>query len=857
MKKLSCLLMSAVLILSGCTGDLEERVKKLEDAVATLESNYANGFIITSVDDLSGGRGYKINFSNNTSVDVLHGGTPTITVDTDGWVWIDGEKTDTNLMGQTGSQGPKGEPGETGPKGEDAVAPKIEVRPGTDGEGLYIWYNVTKNYPTNGWVNTGVNIDLPDKNAAIQNVVVNELAGYATFTLRDGTTYDFALYTSQVQSIEIVATRTINFDGSESKDIVFVVNPSTAVVPVGEGDAIASWALSQDDTYMAETRASRVNPSDIFFIESIARDGEKTGQYVATVTSDPSTHNPEIEEYVMTLVLTLDETKELCISSRAFGMAITGPAKYRVDDLWPNKRNPEGIVFWIDPASSEDGGETGTAGWVMSLKQSPEYLMWCNKNVDESLYNYGTNSDIDGRLNWDAILAYESSNPDFAGSFDVFDWCRENFDEGWYLPSIQELRQFYAVYMGLTPEQTIAYMNGRKQYNVNNALGDPDVWGNTTEHRAAYDAALIAAGGDGISGGSTAPTLWSSTRYDVDLPAIEYRPWYSDLLGGWGSSSTDMQDNANTARAMRRFGAERVVDQLSVTPTVLTFRSNDTSTKTVTITKTSAVYDATTAPPAFTDEWIHITKSADSFTLTLDEYTASAAALNNNVDRVRWITVVAGYAQSVTVTVIQTAPINDMVPLDFTGTWNWTGEIWSDYPAKFTAMNGTVTAAFEEDLDCYVFKTLLENQAGTTLNGMPQTDGGVALRVDEDNNVTFVTEDEMNIWFSVGGLFGNPYRGYYNFGSFYSKENLSNVVTSLAYMQFGLPAGHMVDIAVSTDGNTITFPETGTYNDVECFYGLGFGWKEITSLTDHTLPPTAAALQAGGVYRNLTFTRAE
>ncbi len=528
---------------------------------------------------------------------------------------------------------------------------------------------------------------------------------------------------------------------------------------------------------------------------------------------------------------------------------------YSVDDLWPDSENPAGIVFWIDPASSQDGGTTGTAGWVMSLKQSPS-LAWCENRMES---DFGTNSDIDGRLNMDAVWAYDAANPDFTGTFHIFEWCRENYGDQWYIPSLQEMRRFLAVYAGLTPEQTTAYMNGRKQNNMDNILGSPGTWAGTEEHRKAYDMRLIDAGGDGLwdwdpNGGSAGPQLWTSTKYDVDNPSIEVKPWYVEFLGGWGSSSTQGQHDDHLTRAMRRFGAETVVDQLSANPTVLNFNTVDSSVKTVTLTKTSTDYNATTAAPFLTSEWIFITKSADSFTVSVREYTASEAALVNYIDREGWITVVAGNAPAVTVTVTQTAP--QQPPLNLTGTWNWTGELWETGPARFTPQNGTVTAAYNEGLGNWIFSTLPENQAGSTLNGKPRTDGAIALRVDDDNKVTFVTEDELDIWADFGGLFGNPYRGYYNFATFYDDE-FANVVTSLSYMQYGLPADQVIEIAVSNDGNTITFPGTGIYNSAEYYYGFGFGVREITSLTDYTPPQYSSPAQAGGVWRNLVFTRVE
>ena len=578
-----------------------------------------------------------------------------------------------------------------------------------------------------------------------------------------------------------------------------------------------------------------------------AKDGNKLN-----LTAAPNTETTAPES--VTIKFTAGEAPEKTVTVKQSAADEPGEPTYAVDDLWPDDENPEGIVFWIDPASSTDGGMTGTAGWVMSLKQSPEYLSWCNIQVDESLNDFGTNSDIDGRLNMEAVWAYEAANAGYAGSFDVFEWVHDTFGEQWYLPSVQELRRFCAVYMGLTPEQTMTYMNGRRLDNVNNILGDTGVWAGSEEHRRAYDMALIEAGGDGLWNWDTnssglVPVLWTSTKYDVDMPNIEIRPWYVEFLGGWGSASTDRQTYGNVARAMLRFGPETVLDQLNVTPAELDFEANDSSVKTVTVTKTAAEYNATWAPAMGSPEWIHITKSADSFTVSVDEYTEAQAELNSYLNRQGWITVVSGNAPAATVTVTQSAPAPPQA-LDLAGMWNWTGEIW-EY-ANYSAMSGEMTAEYDEELDLYIFKTLHENQAMTALlSEDDRVDGGIALTVTDDNTVEFIVLKPTDIYYDFWGM--GMFRGYWNYATFFNASG-SNVVEPSPN---GLPADTAIQIGVSGDGNTITFPATGMYNNTEHIYGFGFGYMDIVSMEDHSISPTSSAIQPGGVYRNLVFTRAQ
>jgi hypothetical protein len=516
---------------------------------------------------------------------------------------------------------------------------------------------------------------------------------------------------------------------------------------------------------------------------------------------------------------------------------------YRIDDLWPDAENPEGIVFWIDPKSSTDGGQTGTSGWVMSLKQAPE-LAWCSNRQE---VDFGTNSDIDGRLNRDAIWAYDAANSEFTGKFEIFNWCREEFGDPWYIPSLQEMRRFMAAYTGLTPEQTITYINGRRLFSFDQIFG-AGTWEGTTAHRQAYDSALIAAGGDALGGGQ----LWTSTKYDVDHTAIEVKPWYVDFLGGWGSSGTQGQHDGHFTRAMRRFGAELAPDELSVNPTSLTFDAVDSSVKTVTVTMSAAEYDATTAAAHGTSEWIQIEKSANSFTVSVREYTAAEADEKGYLDRTGWITVAAGFAPAVTVTVTQTAPV-PAEPLDLTGTWNWTGEIWQSGAPFWVPMTGTVTAEYN-DAGYYIFKTMLENQGMTDImDPSHRVDGGVALYVADNNTVQFKMLTPLEIYFDLWRM-GSMFRGYWNYVSFFNTTTNGNLALN------GLPAETAIGIGVSPDGNTLTFPQTGMFNDngveSESIYGFGFGYMDIVSMEDHTISPTASPIQPGGVYRNLVFTRA-
>lgn len=223
---------------------------------------------------------------------------------------------------------------------------------------------------------------------------------------------------------------------------------------------------------------------------------------------------------------------------------------YKVRDYFPDPdvtfnddgtvatgEEPEGIVFWIDPASSTDGGASGTHGKVIGLKESVVMAYHLATYVD-----YGAGSLDDGAANTAAIDEFVEQNPEYEGAFPIFHWCRDTYGEPWFLPALQEWRLFNAVYCELTPEVAAEYLNAYSYFLV-----VPMPWEELIASGAwdRFNALITAAGGQPLDW----PQYWSSTQSEFS----GWIPWYIDIGGGRGASGTGQAKDGHPVRAMRAF----------------------------------------------------------------------------------------------------------------------------------------------------------------------------------------------------------------------------------------------------------------------------------------------------------------
>jgi hypothetical protein len=114
-------------------------------------------------------------------------------------------------------------------------------------------------------------------------------------------------------------------------------------------------------------------------------------------------------------------------SSNAVSVATTS-APYKVGDYY-NENGKQGVVFEV----SADGKH----GKIVSMKQSVEGLLKWSADSAEKTRLIGANSKSNGAVNMAKVKAISG----WQTKYPAFKWC-DDLGEGWYLPSIEELKAF-------------------------------------------------------------------------------------------------------------------------------------------------------------------------------------------------------------------------------------------------------------------------------------------------------------------------------------------------------------------------------------------------------------------------------
>ena len=158
---------------------------------------------------------------------------------------------------------------------------------------------------------------------------------------------------------------------------------------------------------------------------------------------------------------------------------------YKVGDYY-NDGVKEGVVFEV----SADGRH----GKIVSMKQSAEKLQWASDSAEQKR-PIGADSKTDGATNMAKVKAISG----WRDKYPAFKWCAD-LGEGWYLPSIEELKVF----------------------TVNTAVHD------------AVNRTLIARGGTKLYDRGILAWYWSSTESDEQYCGY-FRAWFVDMYKGYTS----------------------------------------------------------------------------------------------------------------------------------------------------------------------------------------------------------------------------------------------------------------------------------------------------------------------------------
>ena len=175
---------------------------------------------------------------------------------------------------------------------------------------------------------------------------------------------------------------------------------------------------------------------------------------------------------------------------------------YKVGDYY-DENGKQGVVFEV----SADG----RSGKIVSMKQSAEKLQWSSDGAEQERL-IGANSETNGAYNMAKVKAISG----WRDKYPAFKWCAD-LGEGWYLPSIEELKVF----------------------TLNTAIHD------------AVNRTLIARGDKKLYNRGEKGWYWSSTEDDYQWSSGEFCAW---LVGVYdGNTLNYYKGSSNYVRAVSAF----------------------------------------------------------------------------------------------------------------------------------------------------------------------------------------------------------------------------------------------------------------------------------------------------------------
>ena len=280
MKRL-LILVSVIMCCISCSDiksdieDLQNRVDNIESQLKALSDAYNSGKIIKDVSEYSGDghTGYTITFSDNSSIIVYNGVTPTLAINAQGYweVSYDNGKTFAKLTDSEGNP--------VMSRGKDGLSVRVVV-----GEtGKYVIESYYESDP-----NTVVgSIETPCSSApanSITSILKDPYNGTISLVMADGAEYQFNLDVVFPTGIVVLAESVIlPKDGTSTFE--FRVNPSNAVVDL---NLDSDNPMIQLDMAVSSMTRSYVTAPEYYQIEkvepAVGVDGKiKEGQYLVSL----------------------------------------------------------------------------------------------------------------------------------------------------------------------------------------------------------------------------------------------------------------------------------------------------------------------------------------------------------------------------------------------------------------------------------------------------------------------------------------------------------------------------------------------------------------------------------------------
>ena len=255
--------------------DLQNRVDNIESQLKALSDAYNSGKIIKDVSEYSGDghTGYTITFSDNSSIIVYNGVTPTLAINAQGYweVSYDNGKTFAKLTDSEGNP--------VMSRGKDGLSVRVVV-----GEtGKYVIESYYESEP-NAVVES---IETPCSSASsnhISSILKDPYSGTISLVMADGAEYQFNLDVVFPTGIVVLAESVI-FPKDGTSTFEFRVNPSNAVVDL---NLDSDNPMIQLDMAVSSMTRSYVTAPEYYQIEkvepAVGVDGKiKEGQYLVSL----------------------------------------------------------------------------------------------------------------------------------------------------------------------------------------------------------------------------------------------------------------------------------------------------------------------------------------------------------------------------------------------------------------------------------------------------------------------------------------------------------------------------------------------------------------------------------------------